>query len=670
MSSNVLKPYERIIINQRNKIRTLTNELIKMCQKYITSPYRIPNLLKQISQTEQFDKFTRVLGARFVNEVNTWNRVAFANYLETGYAKNAFFIYKGLSADNELKSFLAKQAEEKAKLFKSIPVDLANTIVPKIEKLTVQGATPKTVAYELAKDIPSLLEYQVKTIARTETSKTSVAITGFKSKKNNIPCYQWKASGSRQGDGRTRSSHCKMSDVIIFWEDPPAPEDLFPIIGQNGQKYKNTLGHYHAGCCPNCRCLASPVIFIDDLKFPVRVYTQGMIKTMTKKDFLALYNAKVGELKAENAQKKQLNQKPKQIQQEQINQQIKTPIIQNVQPIETRTKEEILKDNTKDYIYKNFPHIPKGNIYLDDFDEDITQTLNEAFVYLNEDIKPYMEKATGKKIEFTTINYLSSGDEHYKVVNNNWKQVELNLINWYKNKTGGKNPSTIWVQNSLKNIKKNLESVTNFYGNSPTRAFAIPPKSCVVINGNYGIYVNPDKVKVYDPDYQQWKPLNCNNFKSTIFHEIGHTIDYKFNLASNPNIQALYKEDIKRYKEFKKVFDNNYWAYYPDVKMAFKVSMQEAKKEYEDHVINNINSIQKISCIQKFGYDFDFLSQYSFDGDKKYKATDPERYREFIAEVICEIFTVGERKARPMAQKVWKEIIKQIKNDNNLPNKS
>ena len=307
--SNPLKPYERIIINQRNKIRTLTNELIKKCQKYITTPYKIPNLLKQIAQTEQFDKFTQALGARFVNEVNTWNRMAFAKYLETGYAKNTSLIYKLLIADNELKSFLQKQAEEKAKLFKSIPVELANTLIPKIDKLTVQGATPRTVASELAKDIPSLLEYQVKTIARTETSKISVAITGFKSKKNNIPCYQWKTSGGRQGDGRTRSSHCKMSDVIIFWEDPPAPEDLFPIIGENGQRYKNTLGHYHAGCSPNCRCLASPVIFIDDLKFPVRVYIQGMIKTMTKKDFFALYNAKVRELKAENAQKKQLSQK-------------------------------------------------------------------------------------------------------------------------------------------------------------------------------------------------------------------------------------------------------------------------------------------------------------------------------------------------------------------------
>ena len=385
---NVLRPYERIIINQRNKIRTLTNQLIKMCQKYITSPYRIPNLLKQISQTEQFDKFTQVLGARFVNEVNTWNKVAFANYLETGYAKNASLIYKGLSADNELKGFLAKQAEEKAKLFKSIPVDLANTIVPKIEKLTVQGATPKTVAYELAKDIPNLLEYQVKTIARTETSKTSVAITGFKSKKNNIPCYQWKASGGRQGDGRTRSSHCKMSDVIIFWENPPAPEDLFPIIGKNGKKYKNTLGHYHAGCCPNCRCLASPVIFIDDLKFPVRVYTQGMIKTMTKKDFLALYNAKVGELKAENAQKKQLNRKPIEIK---------------------KSPEELAKENKA----------KEEERFLNEQRAKVNRLVNEINFYLKQIniIKESLQNQTDRKIiktETEKINKYSKIIQKYK----------------------------------------------------------------------------------------------------------------------------------------------------------------------------------------------------------------------------------------------------------------
>lgn len=421
MSSNVLKPYERIIINQRNKIRTLTNELIKMCQKYITTPYRIPNLLKQISQTEQFDKFTQVLGARFVNEVNTWNRVAFANYLETGYAKNAFFIYKGLSADNELKSFLAKQAEEKAKLFKSIPVELANTIVPKIEKLTVQGATPKTVAYELAKDIPSLLEYQVKTIARTETSKTSVAITGFKSKKNNIPCYQWKASGGRQGDGRTRSSHCKMSDVIIFWEDPPAPEDLFPIIGQNGQKYKNTLGHYHAGCCPNCRCLASPVIFIDDLKFPVRVYTQGMIKTMTKKDFLALYNAKVGELKAENTQKKQLNRKPIEIKKSPEELAKKKEIKVNAEKII-----KINNINVKSKLDDNYV-INRDYVRKDDFKKDCLKIL-PANPKLCKGICKLGRKILKRRKNYAE-DYIRDGKEEIHILNINGKEIVKPEVN-------------------------------------------------------------------------------------------------------------------------------------------------------------------------------------------------------------------------------------------------
>ena len=107
------------------------------------------------------------------------------------------------------------------------------------------------------------------------------------------------ASGGYRGDGRTRNSHRHMSDVIIFWNDPPAPEDLFPT------GYKNTLGHYHAGCCPNCRCSASPLVFIEDLKFPVRVYTNGKIVSMDRTSFLKLYNGKIAELKAEKRPKEQ-----------------------------------------------------------------------------------------------------------------------------------------------------------------------------------------------------------------------------------------------------------------------------------------------------------------------------------------------------------------------------
>ena len=112
------------------------------------------------------------------------------------------------------------------------------------------------------------------------------------------------ASGGGKGDGRTRNSHRHMSDVIIFWNDPPAPEDLFPT------GYKNTLGHYHAGCCPNCRCSASPLVFIEDLKFPVRVYTNGKIVSMQKPEFDNLYNSRISQMKAElQREKEQAEQK-------------------------------------------------------------------------------------------------------------------------------------------------------------------------------------------------------------------------------------------------------------------------------------------------------------------------------------------------------------------------
>ena len=113
------------------------------------------------------------------------------------------------------------------------------------------------------------------------------------------------ASGVGKGDGRTRKSHRGMADVIVFWNDPPAPEDLFPIYGENGKKYKNTLGNYHAGCCPNCRCVPSPLIFKDDLKFPVKVYTNGKIVSMNKGEFDSLYNSKTQQMKEEQKREKE-----------------------------------------------------------------------------------------------------------------------------------------------------------------------------------------------------------------------------------------------------------------------------------------------------------------------------------------------------------------------------
>ena len=76
-----------------------------------------------------------------------------------------------------------------------------------------------------------------------------------------------------------------MNGVLVCWDEPPAPDDLFSILKQDGTPRRNTLGHYHAGCCPNCRCYPEPVIDLDQVTFPARIYVGNRIQIVRKKEF-------------------------------------------------------------------------------------------------------------------------------------------------------------------------------------------------------------------------------------------------------------------------------------------------------------------------------------------------------------------------------------------------
>lgn len=313
-------PTIRFELNQRKNIQRIADEILKVLKHYLDSPFEIPNILNQIANSPLFKKFTDSIAKKLLSDTIIFNNVAssksFADnmtavnnrrkFFEQQYYSKSLRIFRNLKNDDVLQEFINNKIDEKSDLFKTIPKDLAETVVPLINKWNVQGLTSKQMSKEkLQGQISDLLDWQVRRIARTETSKTSVDIIEFKAKKCNVPCYVWRASGGGKGDGRTRKSHRGMADVIVFWNDPPAPEDLFPIIGENGKKYKNTLGNYHAGCCPNCRCVPSPLIFKDDLKFPVRVYTNGKIVSMQKPEFDSLYNSKTNQMKEEQKREKE-----------------------------------------------------------------------------------------------------------------------------------------------------------------------------------------------------------------------------------------------------------------------------------------------------------------------------------------------------------------------------
>lgn len=110
---------------------------------------------------------------------------------------------------------------------------------------------------------------------------TSTSLTWERAERLGAHWYIWRAVG----DARTRHSHEKMEGVLVNWNDPPAPEDLFPILNADGKPRRNTLGYYHAGCCPNCRCYPEPVIDLDQVTFPARIYMGNRIQTIRKKEF-------------------------------------------------------------------------------------------------------------------------------------------------------------------------------------------------------------------------------------------------------------------------------------------------------------------------------------------------------------------------------------------------
>ncbi len=107
---------------------------------------------------------------------------------------------------------------------------------------------------------------------RGVTTSAQSARTRARSTALGVGWYVWRTSE----DERVRPSHKNMQGVLVNWKEPPSPEAL---VGME------TCGKYHAGEIDGCRCYPEPVVEFDYLRFPVKVYHKGKIRTMTREEF-------------------------------------------------------------------------------------------------------------------------------------------------------------------------------------------------------------------------------------------------------------------------------------------------------------------------------------------------------------------------------------------------
>lgn len=264
-------PTKRLQRAYEQGIRAITGRVLLAQKPEQTFSQWLTELARRSKQPD-IQAASELLAKRMINQVHiknarTWREAA-------SRSSKAQLLHRLLEA--EMKGATGARVHqlvrENAKLIASLSLDAAQTLTDEVSKAAQAGARPKTLAKMYAKRFPELLRSRTHLISRTETAKASTALTEARCERLNIQWYQWESSK----DQRTRDSHKKMHGVIVPWSQPPAPEEL---LGEKSQ------GHYQAGEIYNCRCVVIPILTLDDIQFPARVYWNGSIKTMTKQQF-------------------------------------------------------------------------------------------------------------------------------------------------------------------------------------------------------------------------------------------------------------------------------------------------------------------------------------------------------------------------------------------------
>lgn len=248
-------------------------------------PEAVKRTLRILFRSAEFQSFAESAALKMVTQLfedqgRTWREAA-------RNSSRGADIYQSLRRElrGRTGQLLMQQIMRNAEIIKTLPEDIAADVTRYAATESLKGRRASDIALKIAKKFPAQTTARAELIARTEVSKTQMGLLEARCRQFGVGWYVWRASGGSSGDGRTRRSHRGMSGVLVSWDDPPAPEDLFPLIGKNGKRYKNTLGHYHAGCCPNCRCYAEPVIDLDMFNWPMRIYRGGSIGRIRRCEF-------------------------------------------------------------------------------------------------------------------------------------------------------------------------------------------------------------------------------------------------------------------------------------------------------------------------------------------------------------------------------------------------
>lgn len=230
-------------------------------------------MMLNFQNSEQYNNYINSAVRRMVTPLEIGNQRTWREAAKK--ATKGKFLYSLLMEELQKSSNRAIQNQmiENVSLIKTLPEDVAEKVVHDIAENALKGKRAKSIESIIRDKTREHARASARLIARTETAKVQSALTKARSEELGLKWYAWRTA---LDGNRVRKSHRLMEGVLVSWNDPPSPEELA------GEK---NVGHYHAGNIWNCRCYSEPLIEIDDVSWPHKVYYQGKIQSMSKSKF-------------------------------------------------------------------------------------------------------------------------------------------------------------------------------------------------------------------------------------------------------------------------------------------------------------------------------------------------------------------------------------------------
>jgi hypothetical protein len=219
------------------------------------NPQRIIETLRDFANSDDFRKFAEAAALKMVTGLfrdvgNSWRQAAARN----SKGRELYIALMRELRVGKKGERLNQLIKENTYRIKTLPEDIGKDVAAYVERESLKGRRASDIQKEIAKIFPEHTKAKAELIARTQVSYTQTNLIRTRAESLGLNWYAWRAVGGGKGDGRTRHSHRNMSGVLVNWNDPPAPETLFPKYTKTGRPYRNSLGSYHAGQAPNCRC--------------------------------------------------------------------------------------------------------------------------------------------------------------------------------------------------------------------------------------------------------------------------------------------------------------------------------------------------------------------------------------------------------------------------------